>query len=519
MAQYSTEQLVIGTLIHNPKLLLQKDKYQITQNDFENIFYKGVFWAIENLAPGAQKDLEPYEIEKWISDSPRFKELFDRKNGRQVLADCCGVPVSSFDALYSTFQKENLIKDLKGVGFDTSKIYVENPLSDKERRIDELYSQSSVQDLISSVDADFMAIKSKYTLNDTSEVRNASDDLRELFESFAESPELGLPLAGKYFNHIVGGAMPGQFYLRSGSSGLGKTRNAIIDACELAYPIKYNWASRKWEIKGFNENVMVIITEQTFEEVQKMILACISGVNETAIKRNLLSEEQRKIVLGAIDVIEHFQDNLKLVRVPSPSITLIKQLIREQVSLYNIKYVFYDYIFVSQSLLAEFKGNALRNDEILLIFSDTLKQLAVELGVFMMSSTQVNSKADDSNDIRNEASIAGSRAVINKADVGCIMARPTQEELKTLEPIIEQVGLVPNVVTDIYKLRGGENTQTRIWSVMDLGTLKRTDLFVTDARLDVIHLDYEKIEYAQEDEIRKANLQNINLLNSQGRLK
>ena len=99
------------------------------------------------------------------------------------------------------------------------------------------------------------------------------------------------------------------------------------------------------------------------------------------------------------------------------------------------------------------------------------------------------------------------------------MARPTQEELKTLEPIIEQVGLVPNVVTDIYKLRGGENTQTRIWSVMDLGTLKRTDLFVTDARLDVIHLDYEKIEYAQEDEIRKANLHNINLLNSQGRLR
>jgi replicative DNA helicase len=227
-----------------------------------------------------------------------------------------------------------------------------------------------------------------------------------------------------------------------------------------------------------------------------MAVAYLTGINEAIIKKNQCTPEQKIVVQQALEVFKHYEDNFRVVRVPSPSITLIKQLVREQVTLHDIRFVFYDYIFVSPSLLSEFRGQALRNDEILLMFSDALKQLAVELDIFLMSSTQVNAHADSSNDIRNEASLAGSRAVINKADVGCIMARPTKEELKTLEPITEQLGVEPNVVTDIYKLRGGENTQTRVWSVIDLGTVRKKDLFVTDARLDQVDIGYQKSDYA-----------------------
>ena len=51
--------------------------------------------------------------------------------------------------------------------------------------------------------------------------------------------------------------------------------------------------------------------------------------------------------------------------------------------------------------------------------------------------------------------LLGSRAVINKADVGMIMARPTKEELDILKDIIAINGLIPNIVTDIYKVRSG----------------------------------------------------------------
>ena len=105
MAQQNTEQLLIGSLMHEPKLLLQTDRYQITSADFENPVYKYIFWAIENLAPGATNELTPYEIEKWMFNSPSAKAIYESRNGRQALVDCEAVPVGSFDGLYSSFKK------------------------------------------------------------------------------------------------------------------------------------------------------------------------------------------------------------------------------------------------------------------------------------------------------------------------------------------------------------------------------------------------------------------------------
>lgn len=501
MAKIKTEQMIIATLLNSPKTLLQSDKYQIESADFDNVVYKYVFWAIDNLAPTATGPLEVYEIENFIFASPAAKACYDQKNGKQALIDCKELKPGSFDGIYQSFKKENLIKDLTKAGYDTSSIYVENPCTEHDYKIDQLYADSSAQDILNRVNGDFLHIRSKYTLNDTSEVQDMADGIEEMLAELRENPEIGLPLQGKIFNHILSGAITGRFYLRSGSSGLGKTRSLMADACHLAYPIRYNWELRKWENVGFNEKVMIIITEQNFDEVRKMALAYISGINESKIKKNLCTPEEEVVLRQAVQVMTIYRSNFKVVRVPSPSISLIKQLIREQVSMHDIRYVFYDYVFVSPSLLSEFRGMSLRNDEILLMFSDALKQLAVELDVFLMSSTQVNANADHSGDIRNEASIAGSRAVINKADVGCIMARPTKEELKTLEEITKEMGIEPNVVTDIYKLRGGENTQVRIWSNMNLGTLRKTDLFVTDSRLNPIDVGYESINYSIAEEL------------------
>src|SRR5574344_2140237 len=121
------------------------------------------------------------------------------------------------------------------------------------------------------------------------------------------------------------------------------------------------------------------------------------------------------------------------------------------------------------------------------MFSTALKELAVELNIFVMTSTQVNANADNNNNIRNESSIAGSRAIINKADIGVIMARPTKEEI---DYFIESGMEIPNNVTDIYKVRSGEWSQVRIWSYVDLGNLRKKDLYMTNARLEVVE-NYE----------------------------
>lgn len=153
--------------------------------------------------------------------------------------------------------------------------------------------------------------------------------------------------------------------------------------------------------------------------------------------------------------------------------------------------------------------------ELLLMFATALKDLARELQVTMFTSTQVNASADDNKNIRNEASLAGGRSTINKADNGAIMARPSKEEIDILEPLIKIYGQ-PNMVTDIFKVRGGEYTQVRIWSIVDLGRMKKQDLFITDSRLEAIDGFFEQDAYRiknWDDEEEQEILNKITLLN------
>jgi replicative DNA helicase len=210
-------------------------------------------------------------------------------------------------------------------------------------------------------------------------------------------------------------------------------------------------------------------------------------MNDSRFKLGHFTKEEDEILDKAIDIMEKYKDNLILIKIPNPTIDLVKTLVRENCLTNDIKYVFYDYIFIGPALLNEFRGFTLRNDEVLLMFATALKDLAVELNVAMFTSTQVNASADDNKNIRNEASLAGGRSTINKADNGMIMARPTPEELETLQDIIKKENCgIPNMVTDIFKVRDGEFTQVRIWSIVDLGRMKKHDLFITDARLEPI---------------------------------
>lgn len=130
------------------------------------------------------------------------------------------------------------------------------------------------------------------------------------------------------------------------------------------------------------------------------------------------------------------------------------------------------------------------------MFATALKDLAIELNIPVFTSTQVNSKADDNKEIRNEAALAGGRATINKADNGAIMARPTKEELD----IVGKINTIePNIVTDIFKVRSGAWTQVRIWSYFDMGTLRKEDLFITDSRLNPLMDFYDDYSFNVEN--------------------
>lgn len=120
------------------------------------------------------------------------------------------------------------------------------------------------------------------------------------------------------------------------------------------------------------------------------------------------------------------------------------------------------------------------------MLSTTLKDLAAELDVFIMSATQVNGELEEKKGIKNQTCLRGAKSIADKVDVGCITMKVTQDELTTLDVLIQKKGIRPNQVTDIYKIRRGRYNDVRVWSYMDLGTCRKQDLFITDANFKEI---------------------------------
>ncbi len=495
MTSKGTIQQILGSLMKHPQFLSEIDKYSLSMTDFSTKFEKYIFTAIQGLWRNGAPKITAFDIESYMEANEGAKKLFEQQNGLEYLQDIEEFSnVENFPYYYAKLKKLNLLRDLKKQNFPVSEFYQEDLTAPDAAEINQRFEDLTVADIITAVKKRLLVLESDYAGTEEVQEWDISGDIDDIVDSFGEDGSVGLPIQGSIFNRVIDGAQRSCLTIRSGASGTGKTRNAVADACLLAFPLRYNSATAQWEQVGSNQKVLFIITEQTDKQIKKMILAYLTDINESKFKYGRFTDEEKKVIEQGKQMMKEFASNFILVRIPNPTIDLVKTKVREKVLLHDIGYVFYDYIFIGPALLNEFRGFGVRNDEVLLMMATALKDLAVELDVCVFTSTQVNANADNNTNIRNEASLAGGRSTINKADNGAIMARPTKEELETLEPIIATYGK-PNLVTDIFKVRSGEWTQVRIWSIMDLGTMKREDLFITDSRLEVIKDFYSGDEY------------------------
>ena len=232
-----------------------------------------------------------------------------------------------------------------------------------------------------------LKVERKYTNDSISETKNAYEGIEDIIDAAYVGADIGLPVQGKLLNMVMGGARRSTFAIRSGASGLGKTRGMVADACFLAFPFRFNTSTCLWEQKGSAEKVLFIATEQSPEEIQKMILAYLTGINESKFRYGQFTELEENIIKQALVVLKTYQENFLITKMPSPTNELLKSFIREKCILEGVTHVFFDYISITPSLIHEFKGLNLRNDELLLILSTTLKDIASELDVFVMSAT------------------------------------------------------------------------------------------------------------------------------------
>lgn len=278
------------------------------------------------------------------------------------------------------------------------------------------------------------------------------------------------------------------------------TRQMVGDACNIAYPIRYDRNKGEWVSTGSCEKVLYIMTEQDPEEIKTMVLSYLTGYNEEIFLYGTYGEEEMPRIKIAVDIMEKFKDNMLFARIPDPCSSVVKNLFRKYSIQFGVNIFFYDYIFSSPAMLSEYRDLGLQEHVCLRMFTTTLKNLAIELDAFIMTSTQTNSEDDPKGGFRDFRNLEGSKAIRNLVDLGCIFARVTPDELQLISKFVDNFGLKPNIVTDVYKNRRGRWTNIRIWSYYDYGTCRKQDLFVTSATMKEKLEDFVIMDFKNQDE-------------------
>lgn len=279
------------------------------------------------------------------------------------------------------------------------------------------------------------------------------------------------------------------------------TRTSVFDACRLCYPKRWSWREKKFieELDVYGEvrqprKVLFIVTEMDKEEIQTIMLAYLSGVDEDHILRGQYEFGEETRVQYAASIIEEYRGYFIVEAISDPNLQNVEATIRKYATVDEVKYVFFDYIHSTASMIGQFARNNVREDVILMLLANQLKQLAKDYNLFIFSATQVNAGAmgNDEMMFMDEKTIRGAKSIADKADVGYVMTRLSgkgwnsvlpQLRVAAREGIISQdfIDNPPTHILDIYKMRRGRYKMVRIWTRLHLGTGEREDLFITNA--------------------------------------
>ena len=302
---------------------------------------------------------------------------------------------STFDYYYNRLKKMSLLRAYDNYGIDVSFIYdPDNILDVKKKQLQEDFlDNSSLSDIVQKIDDRIDAIRAEYSEDVYTEAYQAGEGIVDLIEKLKQYPEVGVPLYGPLINTITRGARLKKFYLRSAPTGVGKSRTMIADACYIAC----NWIYDDvfgWIKNGTCQPTLYITTEQEKEEIQTMMLAFLSAVNEEHILNGSYDGDEEDRVLRAAQILN--ESPLYIEVLPDFSLQDVEDKIKKNMRNHDIKYCFFDYIHTSLKILEEITrrsgGVKLREDNILFMLSIRLKDLCNQYGIFIMSATQLNGK-------------------------------------------------------------------------------------------------------------------------------
>jgi len=390
-----------------------------------------------------------------------------------------------------------LLRAMDSYGISVTDIYDPDNIVDLKLRQqqEDFIDNTSLEGLAQLIQNKLDEIKATYVDGSWGQAYQAGEGLEDLIAEFEKSPEVGVPLYGPLINTVTRGARLKKLYLRSAATGIGKSRSMIADACYIACNRIYDDAFG-WIRNGTSEPTLFITTEQELTEVQTMMLAFLSCVNEEHILNGKYEGDEKDRVLEAAKILKDSPIYIEVL--PDFSLTDIENKIKKNIRDHDVKYIFFDYIHTSLKILEEISkrsgGVRLREDNILFMLSIRLKDICNQYGVFIMTSTQLNADYQTS-ETPDQNLLRGAKSIADKIDYGSILLSTTNEDQENLERIIVNTGFKkPNLKLSIYKNRRGRYKGIYLWCDADLGTCRVKPMFATTWSYELIQINNLKIE-------------------------
>ena len=493
---------VIGNVFNNPSLLDETDKYVIIDEDFQDQFHKIVFGSIFKLHElGAQK-ITLNNINDFLATRPKSEAVYKAQKGDEWLLKISeAASIETFNYYYDRLKKFSLLRAYDSFGIDVSDIYDPDNILDakKKQAQEDVLDNSSLSKLADMVDSKIDAIRLKYVEDCYEESEQAGDGVFDLIDSFKERPEVGVPLYGPYINTVTRGARLKKFYLRSAATGIGKTRSLVADACYIGCNQIYD-EYLGWIKTGPAQPTLFITTEQEKEEVQTMMLAFLSAVNEEHIINGHYMGDEEDRVMKAAQILQ--ESPLYIDELPDFSLQDVENRIKKGIRDHDVRYVMFDYIMTSMKILEEITqrsgGVRLREDNILFMLSNRLKDLCNIYGIFILSATQLNAQYQDS-ETPDQNLLRGAKSIADKIDYGALLLATRDKDIQALEPILSKSTFPkPSIKMSIYKNRRGRYKGIYLWCKADLGCCRIEPMFATGWDYELIQMDDIKIKLEEE---------------------
>ncbi len=491
---------VIGDVYNNPQLLDLTDKYSLTDEDFPDQFHKIAFGTIYKLHELGVEKITLNSINDFLAARPKSEAIFKQQKGEEWLLKVSeSATENAFDYYYNRVKKFTLLRAYNAYGIDVSEIYDPDDILDtkKRQRQEEKLDNSSLTELANIIDKKIEDIRMRFVDEVIDEAQQAGEKIFDLIKDLKENPEIGVPLYGPLINTVSRGARLKKFYLRSAPTGIGKSRSMIADACYISCAKMYD-ENFGWIKTGPMQPTLYIATEQDLTEVQTMMLAFLSNVNEEHILNGRYEGDEENRVMEAAKLLQ--EAPLYVEHLPDFSLQDVENKIKRNIRDHNIKFCFHDYIHTSMKILEEITrrsgGVRLREDNILFMLSNRLKDICNEYGIFIMSATQLNADYQDA-ETPDQNLLRGAKSIADKIDLGMILLPVKEKDMTGLETILNSGTFsTPTIKLSIYKNRRGRYKGIYLWCQSDLGTCRIKPMFATSWSYDLIPIDDIRINIA-----------------------